>query len=859
MNYTGEHLLPGQIGHFFAVLSLVASLVATLAYYSANRALLPADKQSWLKLARGAFLVETVSVLGVFSCLYYIITNHYFEYKYAWQHSDRIMDTQYLLSGFWEGQEGSFLLWSFWHCVLGWILIATTKKLEAPVMTVVSFAQFCLATMLLGVYVFDLKIGTSPFVLMRNEGMFDNAPAFRDIATGALRQDYLSLIQDGNGISILLQNYWMVIHPPVLFLGFASTIVPFAFAYAGFVNNNDEWIKPVLPWASFSAAVLGTGIMMGAAWAYESLSFAGYWAWDPVENASLVPWLILVGGLHTNLIYKSTGYSLRTTYLFYFLSFILILYSTFLTRSGILGDTSVHAFTGADMNVQLYLFMALFIWLLNVTGAADIKQKLIVTGFFVGTLVAGYFYPPTMLLSFFGGLGIVYYYLQKNVPSVNKEESSYSREFWMFIGALVLFLASIIISFKTSVPVFNKLLGTKMANPEEPEFSYNQVQIFIAIIIGILTAATQYLRYKDTPKQLFVKKVLWPTVAAIALSLLISVFGGIQYDKHGVGFLAAIHIALFASAYAVVANASYIWIGLKGKLKSAGASVAHVGFGLVLLGVLLSSAKKEVLSKNTSGIALFEKTKNEDPAENMTLFQGIKTDMGKYHVTYVNDTFGHEANKRFFKLAFEHKATGENFTLYPDVIKGKGDNAEPAANPDKKHYANKDIFVYVSSWLDADKADTSSFQPREMKTGDTTFYSNGFIVLNKVDINPAQVNRPVNPGETVMLLDMTVFAKNGAQYPVKPGIALAGNTIRNLQDSVIAQNLVLKFNKVKDEKNGILEIGLKEASIMNNAITLKVYEFPFINILWIGIIIMVIGFIMSIRYRYRMRKLNVVK
>ncbi|MFX5344357.1 cytochrome c biogenesis protein CcsA, partial [Acinetobacter baumannii] len=96
---------------------------------------------------------------------------------------------------------------------------------------------------------------------------------------------------------------------PILFLGFASTIIPFGLAYAGLVHKNHDWYKTAIPWASFAAAVLGTGIMMGAAWAYESLSFGGYWAWDPVENASLVPWITLVAGLHTNIIYKGTGYS----------------------------------------------------------------------------------------------------------------------------------------------------------------------------------------------------------------------------------------------------------------------------------------------------------------------------------------------------------------------------------------------------------------------------------------------------------------------------------------------------------------------------------------------------------------------
>ncbi len=154
MEFVGEHLLPGQLGHFFTLLSLVASLIATVAFFKAINIKELQDKKSWLLIARVAFLAETVSVLVIFSILYYIISNHLFEYKYAWQHSSRALQVEYLLSCFWEGQEGSFMLWSFWHCVLGWILIWKAGKWEAPVMTVMSFMQFSLATMLVGLYIF---------------------------------------------------------------------------------------------------------------------------------------------------------------------------------------------------------------------------------------------------------------------------------------------------------------------------------------------------------------------------------------------------------------------------------------------------------------------------------------------------------------------------------------------------------------------------------------------------------------------------------------------------------------------------------------------------------------------------------
>src|SRR5690349_21522207 len=160
MNYIGEHLLPGQLGHFFILLSLVSSLGASVAYFLHVQGKGLEQKVAWRKLARLFFLTEVLSVFFIFGILYYIISYHYFEYKYAWQHSSRSLETKYLLSCFWEGQEGSFLLWSIWHCVLGLVFIWKEKDWEGPVMTIVCLVQVLLATMLLGAEFFGNKVGS---------------------------------------------------------------------------------------------------------------------------------------------------------------------------------------------------------------------------------------------------------------------------------------------------------------------------------------------------------------------------------------------------------------------------------------------------------------------------------------------------------------------------------------------------------------------------------------------------------------------------------------------------------------------------------------------------------------------------
>jgi cytochrome c-type biogenesis protein CcmF len=168
-------------------------------------------------------------------------------------------------------------------------------------MMVMMMIQVFLASMLLGLEFGHVKIGSNPFILLRNQADFINLPFVQ-------MPDYLSKMKDGRGLNPLLQNYWMVIHPPTLFLGFAATAIPFAFAMGGLLTNRvREWVKPALPWTFFAVGILGIGILMGGAWAYEALSFGGFWAWDPVENASLVPWLTLVGGAHVMLINKKNA------------------------------------------------------------------------------------------------------------------------------------------------------------------------------------------------------------------------------------------------------------------------------------------------------------------------------------------------------------------------------------------------------------------------------------------------------------------------------------------------------------------------------------------------------------------------
>jgi cytochrome c-type biogenesis protein CcmF len=801
MEYVGEHLMPGKLGQFFVVLSFAGSLVATWSYFKAANARSPEEAASWKKMARFVFGLNTVSVFIVFATIFYIIRQHYFEYNFAWEHSSKNLDPKYMLSCIWEAQEGSFLLWMMWNGVLGIILMSRAKQWEAPVLTVISFAQFCLTSMILGVYVFSLQIGHSPFMLVRQ--LFQEAPIFQ-------RADYLFIpqMQDGQSLNALLQNYWMVIHPPVLFLGFSSTVIPFAFAVSGLWKKQyGSWTKTALPWTLFSCCVLGTGIMMGAAWAYESLTFGGYWAWDPVENAVLVPWLVLIAGLHTQVVYNATGHSLRTTYLFLILGFVLVLYSTYLTRSGVLTDTSVHAFVGSGLNLQLKI------------------------------LVAFFFFPAIILF-------IIRF---RHIPHLVKEENTWSREFWMFIGSLVIFLSAVFIVTFTSLPVINLLFGTKWSTGDDSKFTYNRIEIFIAVILGILTATVQYLKYKNSSPAQVVKK-LWPSVAvALVVSICVSVFGDVQYTQYGSGFQAAIHLGLFAGIYAIIANATYIFMGNKGSFKKAGASVAHAGFGLLLVGILISSSKKEVLSHNTTGINLpFDPKTKEDPLENLTLIKNVKTDMGKYYATYLsNDSANKAGNIIYFRVKFQDKKTGESFDLWPNLIKNTKGVENFSNNPDKQHYLDRDIFTYISYANILDKQrDTSGFKSFPVAMHDTIYYSKGMLILDTVLVNPATGKYHYTSSDTALVAQIRVISKDSQQYSMAPVLYVKDNMIHRTADTLYAQNLAVELGSVMNNRR--IELLTKESSDMVPFVSLKVYVFPQINLVWIGVIIMMTGFVLSI-------------
>jgi cytochrome c-type biogenesis protein CcmF len=519
----------------------------------------------------------------------------------------------------------------------------------------------------------------------------------------------------------------------------------------------------------------------------------------------------------------------------------------------------VHAFTDLGMNKQLYLLLFVFAWPPAVLVAPTINQKIITAASAVVLLAASAFIPVPAIafITILAGLGFFIYQIQTQLPTITKEESGNSREFWMFIGALVFFLSAIVIISKTSLPVINKIFGVNLATPEDQEMAYNQIQIFVAIIVGVLTAITQYLKYKSTTGKAFWKKIGIPTVVSVVLASLILAFGNVNYDKQGPGYLGAIWLGIVCAVYAIIANAAYIWLGMKGSLKLSGGSVSHVGFGLVLLGILISSAKKEILSHNTSGIAIdFGPDAKEKTGENLTLVKGVPMKMGKYDVSYLGDSAHPKKQQWYYKIHFKSRTDDEEFTLKPNAFVNYKGNEGLMANPDSRHYLTHDVFTYISALPNPEKnQDTASFKSNKVKEGDSIFYSRGYIILEKLTTKDNMPFKGFQPGDKATVANLKIYSFNKTSYSAEPLLINQKGNLFAMPDTVVSESLIVKINNVSGD--GLqADIGIKESSAILEYVTLKAYKFPFINVLWFGIIVTAIGIIISMVRRIQLNRLQ---
>ena len=825
----------GNLGHFFVITSFVSSLVAAYGYIMATRTH-DLEAQSWRRFARNAFYAHGLLVLGVVGTLFYIIYNHLFEYHYAWTHSSRSLPIHYMISCFWEGQEGSFLLWIFWHVVLGVALIVTNrnKTWEAPVMAVFALVQAFLVSMILGVVLGDAKIGSSPFMLLRD---VMDAPVF------AMNPDYVP--EDGTGLNPLLQNYWMVIHPPTLFLGFATTLVPFAFCIAGMWQKRyEQWVRPALLWALFSGAVLGLGIIMGAIWAYETLNFGGYWNWDPVENAIYVPWLVLVAAIHTLVIFKNNGTALKTSVVLVVSTFILVLYSTFLARSGILGDASVHSFTDLGLSGQLLVYMFFFS---------------------VGAII----------------LAAMRW---KEVPTSEKEASAYSREFWIFIGATTLCLMGFQVLVPTSIPVYNaivEMLGgvSNVAPPADQVGFYTKFQLWFAVVVALLSGTGQFFFWRKMDIHKLQQALTVPFIITLVLSTAAILLGKITNWIY--------IVLLTASIYSIVANSTILLRFLNDKIRLAGGSIAHIGVAMMLIGILFSAGYSKVVSINRSGLLLVQDAPDDFNVENVLLWIDEPREMNGYelvykgtraeiagvpgyvdkdlirptpdeHIAIARQDYYQDGTKYFSKgdslkvspentyheIAYTQEETGEQFSLYPrtQMNPSMGFIASPAIHKS----LTKDMYTHASMVLNEEDRQWSEPEEMKVKMGERFFINDYVASLQSIERVTEVEGVDLQPNDLAVEANIKVFGEN-KEYILKPVYLIRDRMVGKVPYALSPLGIRVSLSTISPEENAFT---FEVETSQKDFIVMKAIEKPLINVLWIGTLVMLVGFSIAIYRRY---------
>ena len=483
-------------------LAFLAGLASTVGFAGAVR-----KGDEWRRFARQTFWLMTVAVVTASALLMYLLLTHDYRLAYVWAYSDNALPTWYLISSFWGGQEGSFLLWVLCGVLMGLPLMRLAREYESRVMLFYNLTLLSLTA---------LMLKQSPFRF--HQGLSQGAVPL-----------------DGQGLNPLLQNPWMVIHPPFMFIGYASLAIPFAFALAAlWMRRYEDWTRITLPWAVVSVATLGTAIMMGGYWSYETLGWGGYWGWDPVENASLVPWLISVALVHGMVLQKMSGRFRRLNLVLAAAAYLLVVYATFLTRSGVLSNFSVHSFVDLGITSWLVINIAAFV-----------------------------------LLS-----GAFLVWRWREIPTEVGTEPFLSRTVFSVLAVLACVLIATIVLVGTSAPLITRLWG----EPSQvgPSF-YNHVGVWLAILIGLLLGVTPFLGWKAAKahagRKMTISLVVTATVVVAAV-----LFG--LHSPLAILYLGAALMGLVANLWATVD-----WVRA-GRWTAAGGAVAHIGVAVMLIGFM---------------------------------------------------------------------------------------------------------------------------------------------------------------------------------------------------------------------------------------------------------------------------------
>ncbi|MFZ4506871.1 MAG: cytochrome c biogenesis protein CcsA [Fimbriimonas sp.] len=487
------------------------------------------------------FWLGSACLFAVFGVLTSLFVKDQFQYSYVFARADFTNEPYYKVAGVWAGQQGSFLLWGLTSCTFG--LLALPRAGQYRRWATAVFAIFLGS--LCGILAYE-----TPFGLL--EGAAMNGKVF--------------IPPNGNGLTPSLHNYWVVIHPPTIFVGFGALTLLFAYAVSAILTGDlTDWVRRVRPWANATLGILALGICMGGFWAYETLGWGGFWMWDPVENVSLVPWILLVGFVHAMIVQTSRKRWHGATLIFAALPFLTFVYGTFLTRSGFLADVSVHSFAEMDRSARWIL--------LGFLGFATFG--------FIGIYLAR-------------GRGLA------KALDVPAPDSGIERESAYRSGNLILSLLAVGISMGMSWPLVGALTGKTVAVVEER--LYHQVVAWLFLPLMILMAIAPFLSWRLMKRE----EISERTRNIFALSIFLTglaVFGfrnptwGVHMVKDAsvafpFGYRAPLlpwmAVLTFVCIFVAVANmARAIEVAKKSKI-GIGGFVSHFGFAILLAGLIIS-------------------------------------------------------------------------------------------------------------------------------------------------------------------------------------------------------------------------------------------------------------------------------
>ncbi len=494
-------------GDFCIVAAALTTTISTLLYLFVWR-----GKHLYRQLARYFFTASMLSIAAALLTLLLLILRHDFTVAYVFSYSSTDLPWYYLVSSLWGGQEGTFLLWIFFVSIMAFVMMRSARSFEVGNMFFVNL--FVLAIL----------------VILLKKSPFEYLPVFRS---------------EGAGLNPLLQNFWMTIHPPIMFVGFAGTLFPFVYGLTGLIERRyDVWAEAARKWTLFAWTALGVSLVMGGYWAYKTLGWGGFWAWDPVENSSFIPWIFLTAQVHTLFIKRQRRGLMRFSLIIVCLTFWSVLYGTFLTRSGVLADFSVHSFVDLGIN-----------------------------NFLIGGLLL------------FVGLGSYLLLLRwqdiKPGPSYSRVAS---RSYVVTLGIVVLFLGGILTLLGTSAPLLTRFAE----NPSNVGISYYFATMTpVAIVVLFLLALFPSLKWNHgmkRPALLFVGGVI-----GLITALLLFIVGVTSQ---------VLYLLLFwAAVWAILSNGYIVYSSWRTKGMQA-AYLAHIGIAVAIVGAAVSAGfeKKKTIT-----------------------------------------------------------------------------------------------------------------------------------------------------------------------------------------------------------------------------------------------------------------------